>query len=185
MTKANNNANNSWIQEIAKEIGVSGLQEIFKKVSGSKERVLYIMAELTELFGAPSPWPGDYVIVPIDYTRRIFIVADMDEKIIVRAYASKRDKSLKYKEIIAIAVPTRVVVYEDPAGGFSRYEITFDGRTLTKPLHIGPTFFNEVVNRLIAEGLVTRRRLIYDALAAVVNGFIRSGKAELKELPRA
>ncbi|MCS7129010.1 MAG: hypothetical protein RMI83_07070, partial [Desulfurococcaceae archaeon] len=101
----------------------------------------------------------------------------MRKLLLVRAVLKE---GLKYKERVAVVAPTKVVVYNNPLGGITKYEITFEGATLKKPLTIGPALLEEIGDRLRSEGLVYHSKLVYDVLSAVMQGFIRKNKAEVK-----
>ncbi|MEM4819460.1 MAG: hypothetical protein QXQ91_04050 [Nanopusillaceae archaeon] len=159
--------------------GKSGLQEILEETLG-EEKAINIITELTEILQTPSPFHGDFVIELIDFEKRIYAIADAKRKVIVFARRMKKNNKLKYQKKVAIVVPTHVVVYDSPIGGVRKYEITFVSNVLQKPLTIGPALLDEIADRLIAEGLVYKRRSIHDALSAVVGGFILRGRAEIR-----
>ncbi len=46
---------------------------------------------------------------------------------------------------------------------------------------IGPATIEDLLDRLKLEGLVLNRRLASDVLSAIINAYIRKGKAEVKE----
>lgn len=155
--------------------GRTGLQEILEEALG-EDRALTVIHSLTEILQALSPW-RDSVVEKIEDERPMFAVANLRRLIMSRA--TMRENVLKYKERVAVVAPTRVVVYDNPLGGVTKYEIQFEGATLRKPLVVGPALMEEIVDRLKAEGLVYHSRLIPDVLAAVVQGFVRKGRAEI------
>lgn len=157
--------------------GKSGLQEILEASLG-EERALEIIRKIEEIFGAASPF-RDSVFELLDYEKQLYAVANLRKLVIARA--RRTDSGIKYKERIAPVAPTRVVVYRNPLGGVTKYEITFEGQTLRKPLVIGPATIEDIVSRLRAEGLVYHPRLIEGVLNAIVQGYIRKGRAEIKE----
>ncbi|MEO0202348.1 MAG: hypothetical protein ABIL37_01315 [candidate division WOR-3 bacterium] len=156
--------------------GISGLQEIFERTMG-EEKALAVLHELSEILQTLSPY-HDSIIELIDYEKQIYVIANLRKKIIARA--KRENNTLIYKERICVVSPTRVFVYSNPIGGITKYEIVFEGTTLQKPLVVGPATIDEIADRLIAEGLVYHRKLIYDSLSAIAQAFIRKGKAELR-----
>lgn len=157
--------------------GKSGLQEILENTLGEEEAIT-IIKEIEEILGVASPY-RDSVIELLDYEKQLYAVANLRRLVLVRARLD--NGRLKYKERVAVVAPTKVVVYDNPLGGVRKYEVVFEGATLKKPLVIGPAFIQDIADRLKAEGLVYHSRLIYDVLNAVVNAFIRKGRAEIRE----
>ncbi len=157
--------------------GKSGVQEILEASLG-EERALEIIREIEEILGASSPF-RDSVFEVLDYDRQLFAVANLRSLVLVRA--RREGDRIVYKEKVAPVAPTRVVVYENPLGGVRKYEIVFEGRTLMRPLRLGPAPLEDIVARLRAEGLVYHPQLIQSVLSAVIQGFIRKGKAEIRE----
>ncbi|MEM4448204.1 MAG: hypothetical protein QW219_02180 [Fervidicoccaceae archaeon] len=156
--------------------GRSGLQEVLESTLG-EDRALAVIHELSEILQTLSPY-RDSIIELLDYEKQLYAVANLRKLVIVRA--KKKDNTLVYKERVAVACPTRVVVYSNPIGGVTKYEVTVEGATLQRPLVVGPALVDEIADRLAIEGLVYHRRLIYDTLSAIIQAFIRKGKAEVK-----
>jgi len=156
--------------------GVSGLQEVLESVVG-EERALEIVRTIADKFGVASPYK-DSVVEILDYDRQIYAVANLRRLTIVRAV--RRDGRLVYRERVVVGAPTEVVVYVNPVGGVTKYHVRWETATRPKPLIIGPALLEEVVDRLKAEGLVLNSRLVGDVVAAVIEGFIRRGKAEIR-----
>ncbi|MEM4788164.1 MAG: hypothetical protein QXV28_09330, partial [Ignisphaera sp.] len=156
--------------------GVSGLQEILESTLG-EDRALSIIHELSEMLQTLSPY-RDSIIELIDYEKQLYAVANLRKLVIARA--KRVNNILVYKERVSVVAPTRVVVYSNPIGGVTKYEITFEGATLQRPLVVGPALIDEIADRLSIEGLVYHRKLIYDVLSAIVQAYVRKGKAEIK-----
>ncbi|MEM4593182.1 MAG: hypothetical protein QW196_07255 [Sulfolobales archaeon] len=156
--------------------GVSGLQEILESTLG-EDKALAVIHELSEILQTLSPY-RDSIVELLDYEKQLYAVANLRKLVIVRA--KKKDNTLVYKERVAVVCPTRVVVYSNPIGGITKYEVVFEGATLQRPLVVGPALLDEIADRLSIEGLVYHRKLIYDTLSAIVQAFIRKGKAEVK-----
>ena len=156
--------------------GVSGLQEVLESVVG-EERALEIVRFIADKFGMASPY-RDSVVEILDYEKQIYAVANLRKLTVVRAI--RRDGKLVYRERVVVGAPTEVVVYVNPVGGVTKYQVRWETTTRPKPLIIGPALLEEVVDRLRAEGLVLNSRLVGDVVAAVIEGFIRRGKAEIR-----
>ncbi|MEM2863354.1 MAG: hypothetical protein QXW20_07590 [Ignisphaera sp.] len=156
--------------------GVTGLQEILESTLG-EERALAVIHELSEILQTLSPY-RDSIIELMDYEKQLYAVANLRKLVIARA--KRVNNILVYKERVAIVAPTRVVVYSNPIGGVPKYEMVFEGATLQRPIVVGPALGDEIADYLIAHNLVYHRRLIYDVLSAVIQGFIRKEKAEIK-----
>ena len=168
---------------ISKEVeervkGRSGVQEILEDVLG-EVKALEVIRRIEEILGASSPF-RDSIFELRHYEKQIYAVANLRKLIMVRA--RREGNRIVYLEVVAPVAPTKVVVYVNPLGGVNyKYEVTFEGRTLIKPLKVGPATAEEIVAKLKAEGLVYHSRLINDVLNAIIQGFIRKGKAEIKE----
>ncbi|MEM4561901.1 MAG: hypothetical protein QW123_03395, partial [Desulfurococcaceae archaeon] len=156
--------------------GVSGLQEILESTLG-EERALAVIHELSEILGSLSPY-RDSIVELLDYEKQLYAVANLRKLVIVRA--KRVNNALVYKERVAVVCPTRVVVYSNPIGGVTKYEVTVEGATLQRPLTIGPALLDEIADRLAGEGVVYHRRLLHDTLSAIVQAYIRKGKAEVR-----
>ncbi|MEM1704099.1 MAG: hypothetical protein QXQ31_08615, partial [Zestosphaera sp.] len=156
--------------------GVSGLQEILESTLG-EDRALAVIHELSEILQTLSPY-RDSIIELMDYEKQLYAVANLRKLVIARA--KRVNNTLVYKERVAVVCPTRVVVYSNPIGGVTKYEVTVEGATLQRPLTIGPALIDEIADRLAVEGRVYHRRLLVDVLSAIIQAFIRKNKAEVK-----
>lgn len=157
--------------------GKSGVQEILESSLG-EERALEIIRRIEELIGYASPF-RDSIIEILDYDKQLYAVCNLRKLVIVRA--RREEGRLKYKERVTIGAPTKVTVYINPLGGLTKYEVLWEMATRPKPISIGPAPIEDVVDRLKAEGLVVNHRLVKDVVNAVIEGFIRRGRAEIKE----
>jgi len=155
--------------------GKSGLQELAEKQLG-EEKSLELIRRLEEHLGRASPF-RDSVFSLIDFSRKLYYVANPRKGIIARAYEDQKNGGIVYRELIAECCPVRVTVYEDPLGGIRKFEIEFDG--LLKKV-IGPADLDTIASRLKAEAVVKHKRLIEDALSSLIIAFIRNGKAEIR-----
>lgn len=156
--------------------GRTGLQEILESTLG-EERALAVVHELSEILQTLSPF-RDSIVELLDYEKQVYAVANLRKLVIARA--RRENNALVYKERIAVVAPTRVVVYSNPIGGLTKYEVVFEGATLQKPLIVGPATIDEISDRIVAEGLVYHRKLVYDAMSAIIQAYIRKGRAEIK-----
>jgi hypothetical protein len=156
--------------------GKTGLQEILEESLG-EERALEIIKEIEEKFRVSSPFK-DSVVELLDYERQIYAVANLRKLLVVRA---RRDGDrLIYKEKVFIGAPTKVVVYYNPVGGVTKYQVTWEVSVRPKPLVIGPALQLEILDRLEAEGLVVASRLARDVLSAIIHAYQVRGRAEVK-----
>jgi len=157
--------------------GKSGVQEILEQVLG-EEKALDVIRELEEILKTASPY-RDSVIEILDYEKQLYAVANLRKLVVVRA--KRNSDSLVYKERIFIGAPTKIVYYVNPFGGVGRYEIVWEAATRPRPFYIGPAEIEDILDRLKAEGLVVNHRLAKDVLNAIAEGFVRKGKAEVRE----
>jgi len=155
--------------------GKSGIQEIAEKLLG-EEKSLELIRRLEEHLGRASPF-RDSVFSLVDFSKKLYYVANPRKGIIARAYEDQKNGGIVYRELIAECCPVRVVVYEDPLGGVRKFEMEFEG--LLKKT-IGPADLDTIASRLKAEAVVKHKRLIEDALSSLIIAFIRNGKAEIR-----
>jgi hypothetical protein len=160
--------------------GKTGLQEVLEATLG-EERALEVLRELEEIFGVASPYK-DSIIELLDFEAQLYAVANLRKLMTVRARRVEDESGSRfvYKERVAIGAPTEVVVYVNPIGGITKYQVRWEAQTRPRPLIIGPCLLEEVVDRLKAEGLITCSRLASDVIVAVVEGFMRRGRATVK-----
>lgn len=156
--------------------GITGIQEILEGTLG-EERALAIINELTEILQTLSPY-RDSIIELIDYEKQLYAVANLKKLVIARA--KRVNNTLMYKERVAVVAPTKVIVYSNPIGGITKYEVVFEGATLQRPLVVGPALVDEIAERIALEGVVYHRRLLVDVLSAIIQAFVRKNKAEVK-----
>jgi len=156
--------------------GKSGLQEIFELILG-EEAALEAIRKLEEILGVSSPFK-DAVIEILDYDKQIYAIANLRKLIVARGIKEKN--GMRYKERIAIGAPTNVEVYINPIGGLTKYKVVWEAATRPRPLDIGPAPIEDIVDRLVAEGLIVNKRIAHDVITAVIEGFIRKEKATIK-----
>jgi hypothetical protein len=167
--------NEEWVK------GRTGIQEVLEETV-EEEKALAIIDELNKIFQKASPF-RDSIIEILDYEKQLYAIANLRKLTTVRGRREndKQGARLVYKERVFIGAPTEVTVYINPIGGITKYKVRWETPTRPRPLIIGPAMLDEIVDRLKAEGLVTSSRLAYDVMAAIVEGFIRRGKALIKE----
>ncbi|MEM1909830.1 MAG: hypothetical protein QXD14_07395 [Sulfolobales archaeon] len=156
--------------------GKSGLQEILEEVLG-EEQALAVIHELTEILRTASPY-RDSIIELVDSKRRLYVVSNLRK--LVMARMERTEKGFVYREIVAPVAPTQVILYDNPIGGIRKFEVVFEGQSLTRPLRIGPAYVEEIADRLRLEGLVYHTRLLNDTLHAVLNAYVKKGRAEVR-----
>jgi len=161
--------------------GRSGLQEILERELG-EEGAVDAVREIEEILGTASPF-RDSVLALLNYEKQLYAVANLSKLVVVRAAltASGGSRRLRYREKVFIGAPTEVVVYLNPLGGVTKYQVRWEVATRRRPLVIGPCTVEEVLGRLKAEGLVVCSRLASDVLAALLDAYIRKGRAEVRE----
>jgi hypothetical protein len=160
--------------------GKAGLQEILERELG-EEGAVDAIREIEEVLGAASPF-RDSVLALLNYEKQLYAVANLSKLVVVRAaLTASGGRRLRYKERVFIGAPTEVVVYLNPLGGVTKYQVRWEVATRRRPLVIGPCTVEEVLARLRAEGLVVCSRLASDVLAALLDAYIRKGRAEVRE----
>ena len=158
--------------------GISGLQEILESTLG-EERALEVLRELEEILGGTATL-GDSIIEVLDYKKQLYAVANLRKLIVARAERVE-GRGLVYRERVFIGAPTKVVVYINPVGGVTKYKVVWEIKTRPRPIEVGPAYVGDILDRLSAEGLVTASRVAGDVLNAVIEGFVRRGRAEIRE----
>ena len=152
--------------------GKNGVQEILEEVL-DKEKALAVIQEIEEILNVASVGK-DAIFEVMDEQRKIYAVADPIRKVIARA--TRNGNGIEFKERVINGYPSVVTIYENPIGGITKFLVTWDAPTRSKPISIGPATAEEIVDRLRAEGLVRYRNLAYDVLSTVLDGYIRKNK---------
>jgi hypothetical protein len=158
--------------------GKTGIQEILEEYYG-EEKALEIIKELEEIFQTISPF-RDSVVEILDFEKEIYAIANLRKLITARAIRREKENRMVYKERVASGTLTEVTVYINPLGGITKYQVKWESPTRPKPLVMGPTCLEDIIARLKAEGLVMNSRLINDVIPALIEGYIRKGKAQMK-----
>jgi hypothetical protein len=158
--------------------GRSGLQEVLEGVLGEAE-ALEVMRGLEDVFKTASPY-RDSIIEVLDFEKQLYAVANLRKFIIVRARRVE-GRGLVYKERVADAAPVEVILYESPIGGVEKFEIKWKSLTRNKIIAIGPAPIAEHIARLKEGNLIISQRLAEDVIPAVIQGFVKKGRAEVRE----
>ena len=157
--------------------GFNGVQEILEQTLG-EERALAIMSKIQDVLQRASPHKEDSIFELLDNEKQLYAVANPRKQIIARA---RRDNGrMVYKETVVNGYPKTVEVYVNPIGGITKFHVIWEVPTRPKPIDIGPTTVEDIVDRLRAEGLVRHRNLAYDVVSTVLDGYIKKGKAIFK-----
>jgi len=156
--------------------GKTGIQELFEATLGEAQ-ALDIIREIEEILGVASPY-RDSIIEILDYEKQLYAIANLRKLVVVRG--RKEGNTIKYKERVSVGAPTAVEVYINPIGSVTKYKVKWEAATRPKPIEIGPALIEDIVSRLVAEGLIVNRRLAGDVITAIVEGFIRKKKAVIK-----
>jgi len=170
--------------------GRSGLEEVLENILGSEEKAVGIIKEIDDVFQVASPF-RDSIIEVIQYYPRRYAIANLRKLVVVvggwvevKGKDEEGNKTVttefKYFDRVAIGAPTEVVVYLNPIGGMTKYQVRWETLTRPKPLILGPALLEDIVGRLKAEGLIVNSRKAGDIISAVIEGFIRRGKATIK-----
>lgn len=158
--------------------GRKGVQMTLEEALHDEEQVLGILVKIEEILQRASPF-RDSVFEILDYERQLYAVANLRKLKVVRA---RRENGLvKYKEEVFIGAPTNLEVYYNPLGGVTKFKVTWETPTRPKPLVIGPAYTEDILDRLKIEGLVKHNRLARDILNAVIEGYLKKGRAVIKE----
>ena len=91
-----------------------------------------------------------------------------------------RTQMLLPKQKLIYAIPTKVVINDNPIDNTKTYQITFIGRS-KKPFTIGPGSINYIIEELTSKGKVLKKNDAVDALTAILNRYEELGLAEVKE----
>mgnify|MGYP001772573099 CR=1 FL=1 len=156
--------------------GITGIQEICEEILG-ENKALNILQELQDILKTASPYQ-DAVFEIMDYDKRLFVVANPRKKVVVRAQFVNDE--YKEKEVIVDACPILVEVYENPIGGITKYRVVWVSNARTKTIGTGPDTAEGIVDYLRAEGLMKHRDLAYNYIPALLAGYIKKGKAIIK-----
>ncbi len=162
-------------KDVEKLKGKSGLQEILEEILG-EEKAIEIIRQLEEIFGVASPWL-DSVVELLDYEKQLYAVANLRKKVIVRAVRAM--DRLVYKERVFLGVPEKVVVVVDPFTNLRKFQVIWRADVAPRPVPLEGKV-EEIVSVLVGEGFVYSQRLAKDVLAAILNAYIKKGKAEVR-----
>jgi len=158
--------------------GRSGLQEVLEEALGDEKKALEIIFQLEEILGAASPF-RDSIHALLDYERNLYAIANLGKHIVVKA--RREGGEFIYKNIVFIGAPTHVEVYISPIGDITKYRVVWEIPSRRYKIDIGPATVEEILYRLRMEGLVVSKRDAEDVLNAVIEGFVRKSRAEIRQ----
>lgn len=120
------------------------------------------------------------------------VVAEMGSDIIAGSDPRKKelffetlrmqnDKDFSKKILVTICHPLKIIVYDSPLNEEDlKYEIIWDGPTLSRPRKCGPCAIDDQLNFLKGNGLVKSKRYLEDVVPSVIHEFIKRGIAEIR-----
>jgi hypothetical protein len=91
-----------------------------------------------------------------------------------------KTQTLLPKQKLIYAIPTKVVINDNPINNAKTYQITFIDRS-KKPFTIGPGSINYIIEELTSKGKVLKKNDAVDALTAILNRYEERGLAKIKE----
>jgi hypothetical protein len=159
--------------------GYSGVSEALKAMGLKDEFIFETLTALEELFGTKPPHKRDTLWAKISDSPRAYFIANYEAMEIYKLRKNKSDAWV-VDRLITEGVPTEIEIYRSPYGGPTLFKITWEAKTLSKPLVLGPATLDEIERRLINEGLVKARQLLSDALSSLINEAIKAGRATEK-----
>jgi hypothetical protein len=156
--------------------GYTGVSEALKAMGLRDEDAFDTLTELEELFGTKPPHKRDTLWAKISDNPRAYFIANYDT---MEIYKLKKNKYNVWvvDRLITEGVPTEIEIYRSPYGGPTLFKITWEAKTLSRPLVLGPATLEDIERRLINEGLVKARQLLSDALSSLINEAIKAGRA--------
>ncbi|MDN5868842.1 MAG: hypothetical protein L0H55_15765, partial [Candidatus Nitrosocosmicus sp.] len=84
---------------------------------------------------------------------------------------------LNFGDILIDAIPTKIIIYDNPIDKSHNYEITFSTISEKKPLKIGPGSLEYIINELQLRNKILKKSNIHDAISAIISAFIETEKA--------
>jgi hypothetical protein len=87
--------------------------------------------------------------------------------------------TLKFRDIVINAVPTKIIKYENPASFDIKYEIEFE-TPLGHKFKTAPLGLDQITAELKTKGLIYKIRSADEALPAILNAYDRDGKITVK-----
>jgi len=147
---------------------------------GLKDEFIFeTLTFLEELFGTNSPHRKDTLRAKISDSPRAYFIANYETMEIYRLRKNKNNEWV-VDRLITEGVPTEIEIYRSPYGGPTLFRVTWEAKTLSRPLILGPAALEDIERRLINEGLVKARQLLSDALSSLINEAIKAGRATEK-----
>jgi hypothetical protein len=84
---------------------------------------------------------------------------------------------LHFGDILIDAIPTQIIIYDNPIDKSHNYEITFSTISEKKSLKVGPGSLEYIINELQLRNKILKKSNIHDAISAIISAFIETGKA--------
>jgi len=159
--------------------GYSGVSETLRAMGLKDEFIFETLTSLEELFGTNSPHKRDTLWAKISDSPRAYFIANYEAMEIYRLRKNKNNEWV-VDRLITEGVPTEIEIYRSPYGGPTLFKVTWEAKTLSRPLVLGPATLEDIERRLINEGLVKARQLLSDALSSLINEAIKAGRATEK-----
>ena len=156
--------------------GYSGVSETLKAMGLKEEDAFDTLTELEELFGTKPPHKRDTLWAKISDNPRAYFVANYETMEIYKLRKNKYNEWV-VDRLITEGAPTEIEIYRSPYGGPTLFRVTWEAKTLSRPLVLGPAPLEDIERRLINEGLVKARQLLSDALSSLINEAIKAGRA--------
>jgi len=155
-----------------------GVEDILRELLGEEQAAIAVK-KIQDVLGWASPW-DDAVFEALDPGRNLYAVAWPHRKEMVRGqWVRKEGEPDRFvvREIVATVYPKRVVVFPNTMSSSTLYEVEFEG--VLGAFKVGPASPSEIAERLKRNGWVKFSRLIDDVLSAILNGYVKKGKAEV------
>ena len=113
-------------------------------------------------------------------------IAHSSEKKVFHAYVKKlKDTPLQYiqtADVIIDAIPTHVIIYDNPVDRNRKLEIQFESKSTKRRLFTtGPGTISSIIDELQNRNMLIKKAAALDALTAIVGAFERDDKAVIND----
>jgi hypothetical protein len=158
--------------------GKTGLYEIFVSILNNEEEAMDRIRRLEEILG-PSPFT-DLIMKILNYEKKIFAVADLRKnRIVLAKLVSDGERTkLKITDEVVVGTITELKILIDPFTNEKKYIFKFKHPELQE-IEYGPVTSEEFISFLKRNNYVVYNRKVEDVISAVINGFIKKGRAEI------
>ncbi|BFI76790.1 bifunctional DNA primase/polymerase [Sulfurisphaera ohwakuensis] len=164
-----------------KELKTSGglLNDVFTHFM-TEDEALEKIREIEEILKSASPFKKDPIFAPLNLAKKRYAIALPDKKIIVVGRITE-DGKVEYEDIVFNAYPSKVVVYQNPLDPTKiTFETVWRSKERKLPIKLPPLLGEEILQILSRGGLVQKSGIAKDILNAILNAYIRKGKAKIK-----